>query len=147
MRAPAAVFPDCISLRCGEHKLFCLNDDVTDHGCWPTQRRVYFWDTVACVDNVAKQKGGGERWILEWIQVFLFFFCPLSLLLSNLIPLVLDECILKYQNVTLDCVPYSLVENKSFGEGWEAEWVFFVFFGGGGGSVEQAAALLAQICC
>lgn len=58
---PTAVFSDYISLRCGEHKLFCLNDDVTDRGCWPTRRPVYFWDTVACVDNVAKQKEGGER--------------------------------------------------------------------------------------
>lgn len=59
--APAAGFPDSVPLRCGEQKLLCLNGDVTDRGCWLTQRRVYFWDTVACVDNVAKQNGGGER--------------------------------------------------------------------------------------
>lgn len=41
-----------------------------------------------------------------------FFFYPLSLLLSDLIPLALDESILKYRNVTLDCFSYSLVENK-----------------------------------
>lgn len=70
MPAPAAVFPDFLSLRCGEQKLLCLNGDVTDRGCWPTRRRVYFWDTAACVDNVAKQKGGGEGRTDEWMHVF-----------------------------------------------------------------------------
>lgn len=35
IQALAVVFPNYIFLHCGEYKLLCVSDDVTNHGCWP----------------------------------------------------------------------------------------------------------------